>query len=54
MSEDDAIPPTESDDGAPVVPLIPVRQATPQQAIMAVALIFVVGIAIGFALARTI
>ena len=38
----------------PVKPLIPPRAATPQQAIMAVAFVFFLGIAVGFALAQAL
>lgn len=38
----------------PVKPLIPHRAATPQQAIMAVAFVFFLGIAVGFALAQAL
>ena len=38
----------------PVKPLIPPRAATPQQAIMAIALVFFLGIALGFALAQAL
>ena len=44
----------DEDDDESAKPIIPLRAATPQQAMTAIVLIFFIGIAIGFALGRTL
>lgn len=44
----------DAGDDEPVRPLIPPRAATLQQAVMAIGLVFFIGVAVGFALARAV
>ncbi|MEY2399273.1 MAG: hypothetical protein QOJ00_2447 [Actinomycetota bacterium] len=42
-----------ADDEVPSAPRLPRREATARQALMAIALVFVIGVALGFVLAKT-
>lgn len=45
---------TDEDEGVPTAPKLPRRDANARQALLAIALIFFIGIAIGFVIAKTL